>query len=353
MEITILHTEEEFGSIRPEWEELHSKIRVPTTSLSYAWMRSWWSIYGLGSPRKLFIITFRSAGQLQGILPLYIVRRFPFGILHAAFIGKGMDRISDPYPEYLDIIGTNMDAKIVTTLLLKTFRKYRIRGLTCGIVRMDSFLGQVLLLSGQQFQSWIANLYSSFSTYLERRPADAQKRLARLLKTCEKRGGQLQIATNTNEAAAFLDELVLLHQKRWHTKGEPGAFPDERRVLFHKKFLTLATDEISSVRPILARLHLENKTASLNYGFLSGRRFEFYQTAYAENSLPSPGITLHLELMKEIQKQDVTEYDFLAGNQPYKQELADRSHPCIDASWVEPRFPWPFLSFLARRLTRV
>jgi GNAT acetyltransferase-like protein len=69
MMISEVTREEEFDSLRPEWNLLVSRLAVPSPFQSWEWYRTWWKHFGSGG--RLRILAFRDAGQLAGIAQFY------------------------------------------------------------------------------------------------------------------------------------------------------------------------------------------------------------------------------------------------------------------------------------------
>ena len=63
------------------------------------------------------------------------------------------------------------------------------------------------------------------------------------------------------------------------------------------------------------------------YGFVTGTKFDFYQSGLQTTSaaLRSPGHIAHLLLMRELCERGITRYDFLSGPSRYKSQLSTDS----------------------------
>jgi CelD/BcsL family acetyltransferase involved in cellulose biosynthesis len=117
-----------------------------------------------------------------------------------------------------------------------------------------------------------------------------------------------------------------LHQERWNLDGKPGVFAAPRFIEFHRN---LIGEWLPRGRAVLARLSLGGKAVVVLYGFITGRKFDFYQSGARREitgPLRSPGILAHLLLMRTLSDRGVTEYDFLRGSSSYKLRLATREN---------------------------
>lgn len=121
----------------------------------------------------------------------------------------------------------------------------------------------------------------------------------------------------------MFDTLMALHQERWTAEGEPGVFAAQRFVEFHR---TLVREWIPTGRALLAQLSVGGEPVAVLYGFVSGRKFDFYQSGVRRSgggpALRSPGNLAHLLLMRALSERGLQEYDFLRGSSAYKERLA-------------------------------
>src|SRR5215211_516254 len=85
LEIEVLTEAKDFVALEAEWDDLYESCPSATPFSSWAWLYSWWEVYGEGS-YGLRLITLRNAdGLLVGLLPLMVRRRLGFGRL--LFVG--------------------------------------------------------------------------------------------------------------------------------------------------------------------------------------------------------------------------------------------------------------------------
>jgi CelD/BcsL family acetyltransferase involved in cellulose biosynthesis len=125
-----------------------------------------------------------------------------------------------------------------------------------------------------------------------------------------------------SQADEFFNDLVRLHQERWKTEGKPGCFAAPRFTEFHR---SLVADWLPGQKAVLARLSIEGKAVAVLYGFVTGSKFDFYQSGVDMSGsarLRSPGSLAHLLLMRALADRGITCYDFLRGSSSYKERLA-------------------------------
>ena len=75
----------DFAALEEEWEELYRHCPSATPFQSWAWLYSWWEHYGEGYELRIITLRDGEEGQLVGLLPLMLERRWGFGRL--LFVG--------------------------------------------------------------------------------------------------------------------------------------------------------------------------------------------------------------------------------------------------------------------------
>lgn len=142
---------------------------------------------------------------------------------------------------------------------------------------------------------------------------------------------ELEWAADAAQAAAILDELIVMHQRHWHARGEPGAFTSPRFAAFHREAVGRLVPEGGAA---VVRIRRGDETVGCLYGLISGTRLLFYQgglRSYDDNRLRA-GQAAHLLFMRACRERGLTEYDFLAPASRYKLELATDTKTLV---WAE------------------
>src|SRR5262249_7310962 len=114
-----------------------------------------------------------------------------------------------------------------------------------------------------------------------------------------------------------LDDLVRLHQARWNSVGQPGSFalPGFDGFLREAARLCLEEDLLR-----LWVLKVDSNAVAVVLAFFCNGVAHFFQggfdPAYARNSLGT--VMLGLCIQHCIEDPTVSEFDFMGGNDPYK-----------------------------------
>ncbi|HEV7498920.1 MAG TPA: GNAT family N-acetyltransferase, partial [Vicinamibacteria bacterium] len=162
------------------------------------------------------------------------------------------------------------------------------------------------------------------------------------------RDGPLRVeaAADVPEALAMLDELAQLHQNRWTGRGKPGVFASSRFIAFHRDLVARA---FPSGGVQLLRIRAGATVIGLLYNFVYKGRVYFYQGGlrFSDDNRLKPGLVAHAAAIRHARDAGLREYDFLAGDDRYKQSLSTDSRTL---RWLV--FERPTLKMKALRLLR-
>jgi CelD/BcsL family acetyltransferase involved in cellulose biosynthesis len=130
-----------------------------------------------------------------------------------------------------------------------------------------------------------------------------------------------EVASDLATASDYLNELIAMHQRRWRSLGEPGAFNSTPFTEFHRRLINRLWDG-GAVH--LLRVRAGAETIGLLYNFIVNGCVAFYQSgfAYADDNRLKPGLVTHTAAIHHYLASGYAEYDLLAGVSRYKQSLA-------------------------------
>jgi len=153
-------------------------------------------------------------------------------------------------------------------------------------------------------------------------------------------------AETADQARAFLDEMAVLHQARWRSRGKPGAFADPFIGRFHQALVERGTSrgEID-----LLRIRAGAATIGVLYNFRYRGAVLAYQGGFNYPVGPSrlkPGLTCHDQAIRRYAATGLSRYDFLAGEARYKRSFADGETILY---WVEAGAPVRALTARVKR----
>ena len=163
-----------------------------------------------------------------------------------------------------------------------------------------------------------------------------------------------ELARDMPSALDALDELAALHQSAWAQRGRPGVFSSKAFVAFHRHL----------VREALPKGHIQLLTISagrqrigLLYNFVYRGKVYYYQSGlcYSDDKRLSPGVVCFACAIKHCLENDFAEFDYLAGEQPYKQSLSTDTRTLDWVVFQRPTIKLHLINFLrglrSRRFT--
>jgi len=156
----------------------------------------------------------------------------------------------------------------------------------------------------------------------------------------------MEWAETLDHAFEILDELIELHQARWRSLGEPGAFASPRFVDFHRSLISTL---LPRNRVVLFRVRAAGGTVGCLYGFVDRSRLLHYQSglaSYSDRQIRPIFVTCAL-CMQECLDRGLAEFDFMVGDSPHKQELSTATRELVWATGRRPALRWRAMDALA------
>jgi CelD/BcsL family acetyltransferase involved in cellulose biosynthesis len=332
----LIHKEDDWDAIRPEWDALYAASPYASPPLDFAWLRGWWRIYGpTYGTGGLQIVTAWRGTRLVGVLPLYESRQggSPLGARQLRFLSTGEAESEETCPDYLNTLCLDSEEEDCVDAVWNCVERLAWDHLELldlpeesPFLRSRAFPGPARTYPRGTCP--VADLAGGFEAYLRRLSSNSRQQARRLLREGERAGATFEIVPADQASGAF-DDLVRLHQDRWTAEGKPGVFAASRFTTFHRE---LVREWLPGGRAILARLSLGGDPLAVLYGFVTGSGFDFYQSGVRRDGtgrLRSPGNLAHLLLIQALAKRGVTTYDFLRGASSYKKRLATRERQLV------------------------
>jgi CelD/BcsL family acetyltransferase involved in cellulose biosynthesis len=334
--------------IVPEWQELLRGSPARGPMLSPAWMLSWWRVFGGLGGRRLAVAAFSEGGRLVGLVPLTAWRHWhrpgiPFRRLGP--LGTGEAEADAVCPDYLcPIAAAGTEAAVAAGLADM---------LAAGTLgpwgemvwpRMDGDSAMLSLLTGAlgragfevavtpagdapyiplppTWDAYLASLSSSRRYYVNRSLRDFDRWAGSSV--------ELRRATSRAEVEEGLRVRVALHGRRWQAAGQAGAFASQRFRAFHEALAPVLLEEgVLDLLWLCAR----GEPVAVLFNLVRDGKVYFYQSG-RKVDVPKgvrPGVVLHAHAIRQAITAGRREYDFLAGRERYKTQLALRSRPLVD-----------------------
>lgn len=343
--VEVVTTASGLDALEGEWRHLFAASPAASPTLHFDWVREWWRaygpVYGL-SGRGLRVITVRRGDRLLGTLPLYR-RDFwgdeAFEPRRMQFLSAGEapgDRTEGEYQDLLYLPGEGPCCLAAVEEALLDGRAGSWDLLTLSYVAETSPLHTwAATLAKRRFEVVvseprhysIADLSDGYEAYVARLSPQSRRHARYQVRSAERDGMVLDVAATADDADAFFDDLVRLHQEHWTARGKRGGFASERCTRFHRH---ICRTHVPTGFALVARLRSAGEVLAVLYGFVVGDKFSLYQSGRVNDRhghVSSPGTAANLMFMRRLRERGVTRYDFLAGQAFYKDRLTTDYQP--------------------------
>lgn len=357
------------SSARPDveqvWRRLESNIGNHGLTCSWAWTSTWLDAYGSTVPHWFAIgrVFGRPIGAvLLTCSSLPSLGRRGIGVIHLGTAGEPRGHSVDVECNRL-LVQACHRAQFLTSLLETVEHELHPVG-----IRMKSFLPSDIASIAHDSTGFTSTSHPCPTFDLDQARADGNDVLAQLRSSVRSRVRRsnkelaplkTEWGTSADHALDIFDELVALHQVRWRRAGRPGAFSSERFERFHRMLIETL---FPLGQVILFRVRHDDHTVGCLYSFIDNGMVMFYQSGLADfdNNKIKPGLTTHVLCMEQCLERELHTYNFLAGDQRYKSELATGEQELMTAHAWRHSFVEPVASLLrhsgaldqARRLKR-
>lgn len=341
-----IREESAFVSLRGEWDDLLRGSEGDFLFLTHDWLACWWRHFGReGSGRgtmDLYVLLARESGRLCAAAPLVIetLTAWKVPVRLVRFLGHG---VSD-YSEFLAEKGSGAGVEAILghlaaraglwdVLLLeelrpspgnddlirrclerRDLRTQTAPGSTCPFVRIRG--------------DWNDHYSQRFSS-------DTRRRQERYRRSLRKEGDvRFSKVAGLEGGTGILDRLAETERRHpQHVSDRKGILNADIHRDFFREFLPRAS---ANGWLSIFLLSCDDRVACYYLTFRYGDRHYLYATAYDRDfSKYSVGRQLMLMMLEDLWSGDGAVVDFLRGDAPFKQDLAD------DAGRNATLISWP------------
>jgi CelD/BcsL family acetyltransferase involved in cellulose biosynthesis len=283
-------------------------------------------------------------GRLAGLAPLYVRQRRTAGIPHVRevmFLGTG---IYAQTSEYLDVIARRGYEKAVAEAVAEHLKKSKewdrlhLKEVPAGsrvMPHLMEAMGEGVEVS-ECNRSHHIDTTTDWDTFISQSARTIRRNVLRLTRRIVAQDGfRFRRIEREEELEGAMDALVRLHQARWRSKGEPGAFaiPGIEELLrgaaregFREGKLRLWTMELNGE---IAAVRLAFFDNGIVHAIQGG-----FDPAYTKESLGS--VMLGMCIRDCIEDETVREYDLMGGTPGYKESWCKESRESLSLSWLRP-----------------
>jgi CelD/BcsL family acetyltransferase involved in cellulose biosynthesis len=320
-----------WAQIRPRWAELASIAPIPSFFLSADWVEAWLSVFGK-TLQPTFLL-FQTADATVGICML-VRRRDLYGLLPVQRLylnTAGEDERDSACVEFNDVLCREGYESAVAAAMHSHLSRLRwdefiIDGCQSSIVLEE--LGKAFKAAPQRVKEGsshyvaLSQLRREGKEYAQTLSRNLRSQIRRSCSLYEEQGKIItESASNVDAAMEMLEELSRLHQTAWKARGKPGAFGSEAFRAFHRN---LIRNTFPCGKTHLLRVRTDAETIGILYNFAHEGKVYFYQSGfnYVTDNRYRPGMVTFYHAIEHYMAEGWDEFDFLAGESPYKQRLA-------------------------------
>ena len=325
---------DEFAGMEEAWSGLLGASSSDNLFLSWAWIHTWWQVFGDDGAKELFILAAYRDQELVGLAPLYISseKASVLPLRRLQFLGNHWRSGNNVRSEYMSFIcRTGSEPEALGALLeyIENSREWDELVLcNCwseavtrqALEDMAASKGYSVRMHepGETYSIEVAG--STFPDYLKALSSKTRLRLFNQRKKLEKKGDVVFRTIEPGEAGSLVERLNRFHQKRWGKNLFEG-----KRLEFNTGMIQAAAKRgwlDSSV------LEVNGETVSILYDYRVGTTKYGFQLGFDQDFDKKISISqLHFGYAIEKAFDDnLVRFDFLRGmgksRKSYKGSMA-------------------------------
>jgi CelD/BcsL family acetyltransferase involved in cellulose biosynthesis len=313
-------TFDEFLDSRTEWNSALQQSLDNHIFLTWEWLSCWWKHYG--KRRDFILVMIKDGDRILAAAPLMNTEYNLFGIKL-----KKIEFIGTPASDYQSFLLTAKKPEYARTMInYSTSITPDWDCLEFEEVATDSETASILsTISEKPFKLEedvsalcpYITLSSNFEDYFKQLGSNWRRNMRRWEKKMKQDFKvEFELCDNVDTVDDAMMTFFNLHQKRWQSKAQQGAFADKTFCDFHRDvakcfaekgwlklcFLTLNDEPVSTVYAF--------KYAQKMFNYLSG-----FDPKYSEYRV---GHLVFLHLIEHSIQNGIKEFDFMRGGESYK-----------------------------------
>lgn len=356
MEILLLHVLEitdfdKFAKLRQKWNTILNNSN--DDSLFLTWEQFSISAMNLNRNQKLRILYIKDKEKIIAIAPLrksfYSINNFQFNVIEPLDLGSSTD--------YTGLIFAEKETECLLMFLKYLYLQNDWDFIHLSDIPENSIIIDIIKQNPNLFPNFILKLGAicpyikipdSMKKFLGRYSNNFRKNLRKSYRNLERDFGKIELINNYEFGSIDKAMKIFfdLHQKRWLSINQPGAFQSnkvkdiflKRAKLFAEKGWFKLFFLVVNKIPIAAKYVLEyNKKI---YGCLSG-----FDTRYHSYG---PGNLLLAKIIENAIERKFIEYDFMKGNELYKSKWTKNFRRNMNIECINNKFRSHFLSLSLR-----
>lgn len=337
--------------IEPAWTELLECTGEKSAFLSATWVGCWLESFGDRMKTSGLVWT-DTGGKVVGcaLTSLGSGRFGPFRVSRSFLNASGVPGVGC---EHNDVLAVPEYRDRVLDDLVRVFRQINADEFALVGVREKLFEELASrwprgnrngFISESPYVS-LSDIRAAGRPYLSELSSSTRAQIRRSIRRYQERLGapSIRVASSAGQAAAWFSELVALHEERWRSKGQVGAFADADTRGFHEMLIERAAGMSgeTELSVDLVRVCFGDQIIGILYSFVYRGNVHFYQSGlrYHDDARLKPGLVAHALTIEQCVERGDDEYDFLGGEPHpvrYKRSLSTDARTL---AWIELQAP--------------
>ena len=326
------------AELAAQWRDLESRAR-PSFFLTWSWIGNWLGSLGQHVEQG-WVLSARQQGRLVGLAMVFDapIRRRLLPMGRAAYLNEtgrpNLDALSIEYNGFL------LDAQcspavhhaMVDRVLAEgsRWREVHMRDADAARPELAPRETATAFKRSQPRDCWLVDLAKvreRDGDFVGLLGSGRRAHIRRCLRAYAAVGSlQLTVAHDVPTALEFFDRMVVLHDRRFAERGRRSSFSSPFCRSFHER---LVGDALPRGEVQMLRVAAGDREVGYLYSFVHHGHVCFYQSGFDYKLLDkrfSPGLVTLVLAIEHNAAQGMRWFDFLAGDQTYKSNLAtDRS----------------------------
>ncbi|MBF0485325.1 MAG: GNAT family N-acetyltransferase [Candidatus Omnitrophica bacterium] len=321
-----IDTVDKFLALKEEWTDLAGRVPELSIFLTWEWGSVWWKHFGKGL--ELFVLVARdNAGRLKGIAPL-VKGCWPwqyFGLRYIRFLGHGI-----VYPIDMGVIVEPKESEPVLKVLSEYLLLHR---------KEWDFLDMKGVVARTHFEKYLSNAgglpleraptvcpvvaltgdWSSFFKGLDRKFRQKLRSSGASIERDHPGQVLFHRVSSVDELFQGFESLVAMRK----ACKDDTSFHDNQFVAFHQEVMRVLLER-DWLR--FYELRIKGQTIAAMYCYRCHDVFCAYQAGFdLEWSRYNPGHLLAAHVIREAIAENVSEFNWLGGDQRYKYHWTPES----------------------------
>jgi CelD/BcsL family acetyltransferase involved in cellulose biosynthesis len=342
--VEVLRGPNALEEIQPIWNELLASSEANTIFLTSEWVTSWWHAFG-STFEPVILKCLDCTGRPIGIIPFFRVReRIGLNIRgHALYL---MGDVSGGSEKLDWIVQSGWEQAVVQVVVgwlqgpdlewdIFHYDTVRTESKVAAFL-VDECVRRNWFLIRTERTSYRVPVAISWEAYLSSISKKMRSGIQQQVRRANKNFSvEARLCPTPEQLESDLQTLFELHAKRWQQRGKTGNLFQNDKQKFYRG---LAKSCLAKGWLEFWMLEFDGKPVACEFGFKYDGVYSFLQGGFdPEFSVYSVGVVLRASIMQSLIQRGFRIYDFLLGEDEYKERWGGQQYPLQYISIARPK----------------